>query len=287
MSAAYAKEGSDQYAYGAESWFTGALPPPGTYFINYFGFYTGTLRDGSGNKVNAGGTTPSVDAVFDALRLVQVTKYKILGASWAMHVILPIVEQSVDMGGRKSKFGAGDIDVDPLVLGWHGKQWNAVVGVDTWLPSGPYNQYDPRVSIGTNYVTFQPIVALTFLPAKGWEASAKILFDANTKNDATDYHSGDEFHFDYVAGKHIGPWSVGVCGYFLKQIENDTQYGQVVAAVPGFWDTGREGQAFAAGPSVAYSTKKHMEFSFQYQHEMAVRNRFGGDKLWFKMIIPL
>ena len=47
---------------------TGALPPPGTYYLNYFGYYTGQLRDGSGNKVNLNGATPSVDAVFDALR---------------------------------------------------------------------------------------------------------------------------------------------------------------------------------------------------------------------------
>ncbi|MGA2433647.1 MAG: transporter [Bryobacteraceae bacterium] len=287
MSAAYAKEGGDQYAYGAESWFTGALPPPGTYFINYFGFYAATLRDGSGNKVNLGGSTPSVDAVFDALRIVEVTKYKILGASWGMHITAPLVEQSVDMGGRASEANIGDIDVDPFILGWHGKKWHIAAGPDMWLPTGHYDKNDARVSIGTNYVTFQPVVAVTLLPAKGWETSAKFMFDLNTKNDATDYHSGDEFHFDYVAGKHIGPWSVGVCGYLVEQLEDDTVNGQTVAAVPGFWDTGRKGQAFAAGPSVAYSTKKHMEFSFQYQHEMAVRNRFGGDKLWFKMIIPL
>jgi len=47
-----AKEGADQYANGAENWFTGALPPAGWYYINYFGYYTGELRDGAGDKVN-------------------------------------------------------------------------------------------------------------------------------------------------------------------------------------------------------------------------------------------
>ena len=46
-------------------------------------------------------------------------------------------------------------------------------------------------------------------------------------------------------------------------------------------------QAFAAGPSVSYSLKHHIELIGQYQQEMLVRNRFGGGKLWFKMIIPL
>jgi hypothetical protein len=289
LSAVYAKEGADQYAYGAENWSTGILPPPGTYFLNYAGYYTGDLKDGSGNKVSIGGSAVTVDAVFDALRVVEVTKYKFLGADWGLHAIVPLVYQSVDMGGSASKFGVGDIDIDPIVLGWHGEnnKWHAVFALDTILPTGPYNQNDPRVSIGTHYVTVQPLLAVTLLPGQGWETSAKFMFDANTTNGATNYHSGNEFHFDYVAGKHIGHLALGVSGYYLKQLEDDTVNGQVVAANPGFWDLGRKGQALSAGPSMAYSTKKHIEFILQYQHEMVVRNRFGGDKFWFKMVIPL
>ena len=290
LTAAYTKEGADQYAYGAETWFTGALPPPGTYYLNYFGYYAGQLKDGSGNKAIMGGTTPSVDAVFDAFRFVHVTPYKLLGANWGMQVIIPLVYQSVDMapfGGSASKFGVGDIEFDPIVFGWHTEKAHAVVGLETFAPTAPYDKNDPRVSIGTNYFTLQPVLALTFLPKKGWEASTKIMFDANTTDNATNYHSGDEFHFDYVVGKHIGPWSIGVDGYFLKQLENDTQNGDVVAAAPDLWSTGRKGQAFAFGPSVSYATKKHIEIIGQYDHEVFVRNRFGGDKLWFRLIIPL
>ncbi len=39
--AMHAKEGADQYPYGAENWFAGALPPAGLHSINYFGYYTG------------------------------------------------------------------------------------------------------------------------------------------------------------------------------------------------------------------------------------------------------
>ncbi len=44
----YAEEGPDQYPSGAENWMAGALPPPGNYFLNYAGYYQGTLRDGNG-----------------------------------------------------------------------------------------------------------------------------------------------------------------------------------------------------------------------------------------------
>ncbi|MBP8267448.1 MAG: transporter, partial [Zoogloea sp.] len=116
---AEAKEGGDQYPNGAENWYAGALPPPGTYFINYFGYYGGKLQDGSGHDVShpaTGNKVPRVDAVFDALRVVHVTNTRILGGNWAMRAILPVVNQSIGnlpgTSGSASKFGIGDITID-------------------------------------------------------------------------------------------------------------------------------------------------------------------------------
>jgi hypothetical protein len=287
LAVAYGKEGADQYPYGAENWFTGALPPPGDYFINYFGYYTGTLRDNTGAKVNLAGTTPSVNAVFDAVRFVHVTHVKILGAEWGVQFIAPFVYQSVDMGGTASRFSQGDLDIDPLLLGWKGEHWHAVAAFDTDVPTGYYDKNDARTSVGAHYYSFEPIFAYTYTTNSHWEASAKVMYNMKTTNHATDYHSGDEFHVDFVAGKHIGPWALGASGYVMKQVTNDTINGQIAPALEGFWDAGREGQVFAIGPSVTYATKKHIELIAQWQPEMLVRNRFGGSKLWFKMVIPL
>ena len=59
--AVQAKEGGDQYPNGGETWFAGAVPPPGNYLINYLGYYSGKLKDGSGNDANVGGRTPKVE----------------------------------------------------------------------------------------------------------------------------------------------------------------------------------------------------------------------------------
>ena len=45
---ALAKEGGDQSANGPESFLDGALPPPGTYLLNYLGHYGGKLKDSIG-----------------------------------------------------------------------------------------------------------------------------------------------------------------------------------------------------------------------------------------------
>ena len=285
---AEAKEGGDQYPNGAENWYAGALPPPGTYFINYFGYYGGKLVDGGGDKVRhpaTGNTTPRVDAVFDALRLVHITNTKILGANWGVHAILPIVSQGVSnlpgTSGGASKFGIGDITIDPFVLAWHhSPELHSAFGIDINLPTGAYDQNDPRTSIGANYYSYEPLYAITWLPKGGWEVSGKFMYNIKTRNRETHYQSGDEFHMDYLLGKHFGPWSVGVSGYYLKQVTDDRQHGRKVG-------DGNRGQVFAFGPSVKYETAGKTQLIFQWQHETQVENRFGGDKVWFKLITPL
>ena len=74
-----AKEGGDQYPNGAENWFAGAMPPPGNYFLNYFGNWSGTLRDGDGHTVRPAGKKVRMNATFDALRFVQMTPQQLLG----------------------------------------------------------------------------------------------------------------------------------------------------------------------------------------------------------------
>jgi hypothetical protein len=283
----WAKEGSDQYPNGAENWFLGVIPPPGPYYVNYFGVYTGKLKDGSGANANLSGTTPTANATFDAFRFVQVTHLRLLGADYGVQAIVPVVYQSVNMNGAASQTGVGDVFVNPMILGWHHPQWHAIASVDVLLPTGYYNQNDPRVSIGANYTSFDSLVALSAMPRSGWEGSAKLMYNIKTTNPATNYHSGQEFHTDYGFGKHFHNWMAGATGYALKQTTNDTVNGLIEPASAGLWDAGRKGQVFAIGPSAGYTSQSHIIFSTQWQHETLVRNRFAGDKFWFKMVIPL
>jgi hypothetical protein len=285
--AVQAKEGGDQYPNGAENWFAGAIPPPGAYYLNYFGYYAGELKNAAGAKVMLNGTTPSVDATFNALRFLEMTHLRILGGEFGVHAIVPLVYQSMDMNGRNGIAGVGDTTLDPFILGWHRTQWHAAAAIDIDLPTGSYNQDDPRVSIGAHYYSFEPLVAISYMPKTGWEVSTKLMYNVKTTNPSTNYHSGQEFHMDYVAGRHFGDWMLGGSGYALKQVTGDAVDGQTVPAEPGMWDAGRRGQVLAVGPSVGYTNRIHMTFIAQWQHETLVRNRFGGDKLWFKMIIPV
>jgi hypothetical protein len=228
-----------------------------------------------------------VNATFNAFRFVAMTHLRLFGAEYGLHTIVPLVHQSVNMNGAAGNTGVGDIVVNPMVLGWHGSHWHAAASVDFILPTGFYDVNDPRVSIGAHYYSFDHLVAVSYMPKRGWEGSLKLMYNIKTINPATNYHSGQELHADYAAGKHVKSGMIGATGYALKQTTDDTVNGQIVPAAPGLWDAGRKGQVFAIGPSAGYTNRHHVTFMTQWQHETLVRNRFGGDKFWFKMIIPV
>jgi hypothetical protein len=283
---AFAAEGANQYPHGVNTWLAGALPPPGIYFINMFGRVDGTLKDGSGDQVRLpDGSEPSVGVWFEAMRMTYVSDKKILGGTWAAQIIVPLVRQEVDLGGPGSAAGLGDLTFGPFYLAWHGEQVHAIAGMDIYVPNGVYDASDARRSIGADYMSYTPLVSVSWLPPSGWEASSLVMFNITAENRANDYKSGNTFHADYLVGKHLGQWGVGVSGYVVKQVTDDEQDGRVVDAVPGVWGVGRRGQVLAAGPSVTYTAGKNI-IVLQWNHEMAVRNRFGGDRFLFKAILP-
>ena len=284
---AQAKEGGDQYPNGAENWFAGAVPPPGNYFINYFGNWSGTKKDGNGNTIQTPGGDVKLNATFDAMRFVQVTNQTLFGGSWAWHVIVPVVKMSVDAGGNSAgATGLGDVTVDPLIIAWHGPEWHTVVGLDINLPTGAYDKSpggtsDGRKDIGANYYSVEPIFAASYLGSNDWEVSGKFMYNIKTRNTYTDYQSGNEFHMDYLVGKNFGNLGVGLSGYYLKQLSDDTQAGVKVGT------DGNRGQVLAVGPSVKYKIQGGTVLIGQWQNETNVKNRFGGNKVWFKLITPL
>jgi len=271
-----AKEGGDQYPNGAETFMAGALPPPGNYFLNYAGYYSGSRHDSDGNEIDGF----EVNATFNTLRIVHVSEKMIFGGNYVAHGLIPVVHQNIDIlggpfAGENKKTGTGDITINPFAIAWHWPEFHLVSGLDINLPTGTYDKDTPVKNIGTNYYTLEPLIAGSYLNKEGWEFSAKLMYSSHFENDDTDYDSGDEFHMDYGINKHDGAWAYGIGGYYLKQLENDEQNDTSIA--------NSKGQVFAVGPQVKYN-HEGMQFIFKWQNENSVENRFGGDIVWFKFI---
>ncbi|MGQ3675826.1 SphA family protein [Xanthobacter sp. TB0139] len=249
----------------------GALPPPGFYLMSYNQYYTANNFQNSFPAFNDFNATVAA-TVF---RGVYVSNVQILGGTWAMHAFLPIASVDVTMGGMtNNSTGIGDIIIDPFILGWHFGDWHIVTGFDITLPTGRYDA-NSLANPGRNYWTFTPVFAFTWLNKDGYEVSAKIMYDINTKNMATDYLSGQELHADFTLAKHFGPLAVGLGGYAYRQVTPDRGTGAVLG--------GFEGQAFALGPQISY-TSGNLTAIAKYQKEFAVENRPEGEKVWLKII---
>lgn len=280
VSSSFATEGGGgSYPNGAEDFMAGALPPPGRYFI-YYGLYYGAdeIKDANGDTVPV---DFELTVLADVLRFINVTDKKIFGGSWAQHIIVPVLWMDVETpGGDDDSFGLGDITFSPLVLGWHRPNFHWIFGLDTYIPIGKYDDGD-IANIGRNCWTIEPALGVTYRNKSGYDISAKFMYDFNFENDDTNYESGDEFHFDYAVGKHIGNWSLGLGGFYYKQITGDDG---MMMTPGGLVDAGdNKGEQFAWGPVVAYNYKG-TSFVFKYQDEIESVNRVEGDRVWFKLV---
>lgn len=278
--AAEAIEGAVQYPHGAEGFFAGALPPPGTYLLAYGIYYQGTRQDDSGNDVR----TPSGDTVeltvrAVAPRIVHMTDIEILGAQWGMHAIVPLFSNTIDIGGTNdTNSGLGDITVNPLILAWHRPDLHYAFGIDVNIPTGEYSTTAPLGNnIGANYWSIEPLFAVTWLPADGWEVNAKFMYNYKFENEDTNYQSGDEIHIDYTVAKTFADnWTAGLGGYYVAQIEDDELNGA---------DVGNRSHVLAIGPQIKYQSGA-TSFIAKWHHEVFAENAFQGDRFILKMVTP-
>lgn len=264
------ESGGGVYPNGAESFMTGALPPPGGYFVNYTTYYSA----GQFKNNNAAFKTFDATVAADVMRGIYVTPVQVLGGTWAMHAFVPVTDVNVTMGSSSAhRSGLGDIIVDPFILGWHAGDFHWLGGFDVSVPTGAYDK-NSLANPGRNYWAFTPVAAITWRNGAGWELSTKVMYDINTENRDTDYRSGNELHADFIAAKHFDQLAVGLGGYAYRQITGDSGAGAVLGEF--------KGQAVALGPQVSYQLGG-VGLEAKYQKEFAVENRPEGDKLWLRV----
>lgn len=269
--------GGSSYPNGAETYMVGVLPPPGFYGILYGNHYDAdSLRGNDGKKLPV---DFRVQARSIAPRFCWVTDKQVLGGTLAFHVIAPLINLKIDLNGQsQTKRGVGDITFG-TGIGYHlSDKLHTVVALDVIAPTGEYDRHD-LANIGRNYWDIQPTLAVSYIDPVGMNADAKIMYSFNTRNQATDYTSGQEFHVDYTVGWGLGNgWVLGVGGYVYQQTTDDRQYGD------GIEDN--KGHAFAIGPAIKYASSKGWLLTAKWQQETDVRNRAQGDEYWLKLAVP-
>ena len=286
--------GGGHYAPGEMASFFDALPGrPGLAVANYFMYYDGSAR--AEDSLPFGGlvTTDShARAYSDSVMLMYETNWKLLGGHYVPAVAIPYVWLEVDgkvtgplgpVGTRDSANGLGDILMYPFMLGWTNGDLKYDLRLGVYAPTGEYEK-GRLANIGKNYWTLEPMVSVSWLSSKiGTEVSAYAGMDFSTRNDATDYQSGNVFHIDATVAQHLplgklGAIGLGANAFYYQQVTGDSGSGAVLGDF--------EGHTVGVGPVLSFVTKvgkTALAAEVKWLPELGVKNRLKGDYIWVKV----
>lgn len=123
---------------------------------------------------------------------------------------------------------------------------------------------------------------MTWFPLPKVDVNAKFRYGFNTRNNATNYQSGDEATIEFSAGyRPVAPLQFGINGYVYRQTTDDRQNGQVVNG------NGNRGRVNALGPYLSYNITPAMPLILKLQFEFDAHDRPKGTRLWLQLKIPL
>jgi len=262
-------QAQNHYPAGAEGIKAATLPPPGVYFRDYNFVYWA-------DEFPGGPPDFDVFAYVNAPRVIWMTDVKILGANYGMDVIVPFGYTKLEVGGfEDSTFGLGDIQVEPLLLGWHTKQCDFALAYAIWMPTGD-SAAPPTADLGKGFWSHMFTVGATWYAdeAKTWSISVLNRYEIHTESDDIPVTPGDTATVEFGIAKMLKPgMDVGLVGYWQGQVTDDSAAG--FSADPTQHD-----RVTALGPEItAVWPKLGALFSLRYLREFDAKDRPEGNTI--------
>ena len=262
------------YINGSEGIKAATLPPPGFYYRVYNAYYHASeLKDGGGRGLDL---DFQISAYAEVNYITWITNHKFLGANYAYSLVIPFVYQKIraNNGLNDSSLGLADIIIEPVILGWHGKQFDTAFAIGGFIPTGKYDPNKPS-SPGKDHWTGLFTLGGTYYfdEKKGWSAAILTRFEMHTPKLDKNIKAGNDFHFDWGLAKTITRkwiWDVGASGYCHWQLTDDR--GSDIN-----WDPNIHDRVFAAGPEIAVLIPKHaLHISLRTLWEFGAKDRPEG-----------
>lgn len=222
LAAAMSASAGGHYVPGVEGIQAASVPPPGTYYLGYMVDYNIEQFKAPGSNTDLPGhNTGTVVAL--ANRVAWISNHKVLGADYGMETIVPVIGTSLTINAAsisESQTGFGDVYFGPLVLGWHGANWDAVAAAGIWLdtatsstPAAPGKGYKSTMLTGGGTYYFDA--------AKTISGSALMRFETNTEK-SNGFKPGNQVTVEWGIAKMMNGYQLGVVGYDQMQVSNDS-----------------------------------------------------------------
>lgn len=274
--------GVSPYAKGFAGFMAGVLPPVGNYASYIFYYLHGSAGAVARNDIaelNVG-----ANADLHLLEGTWVTDAPFLGGRNGASMAVSYLDTGLNAtlalptGAQQVKLHTGGISdsfLSPITLGWDSGNWHWNTDLLIYVPTGPYYTTQ-HLNVGKNIWAFMPQLGVTwFDPHSGLDVSGQLTYVTMTRNDATDYQSGDILHFDWGTGLHFGAkqeWELGVNGSVMDQLSGDSGRGTVLGPF--------KAQSFGVGPAITWHTNwENVPFSFtgKWERDFSSRDTIGGD----------
>ncbi|HTV61089.1 MAG TPA: transporter [Verrucomicrobiae bacterium] len=258
------------YPTGAEGIKGASLPPPGIYLRDYNFFYTANKVDGLPNG-------PDIFAYVQAPRLIWITPWNILDANYGMDVIVPFAYKNIAAIAAPfedgHQFNLGDIQLEPLLLSWHFKRFDAAAGYAVWVPTGAFDASTPTkylTSPGDGFWGQMLTLGGVWYPdeKKTWAFSLLDRYEINGRQEHTHITPGEMFTAEWGLSKTVTPGvDAGIAGYYQQLVTKDSGTG----ASPHYSDV------VGVGPEVSAFWPEIKTFtSLRYEYEVTASNRPQG-----------
>ncbi len=296
-SSVYAADGGiGHYLPGAFADFGDMAPPPGVLgLMSWYNYYNASA--GKGVQLPEGrfiAANLKATCSAEMLGAGYTLPYGILDGKFTVAAFLPYVWANVtgSITGPAGRTitrtdiasGLGDMAFVPFWLNWSCGDFKWGVQLDIYAPTGAYNT-GKLANVGLNYWTFEPLASFSWISKKiGLEFSTTAGFDFNTENNATNYQSGDVFHFDSTIAEHLPLFGHGIIGvganaFYWKQFTADSGSG----AKLGSFET----QMAGIGPVLSYISPPicghTLVAELKWLPQMNTLYTLSGSYLWFKV----
>lgn len=270
------ENGAPTTAVGVYDFGAGMMPPAtpfGTVGLRTAFYSANVQKDRNGRSVD---NHFSLDVLSIGVAYMRMTDQTVLGAHYGFGVVVPFFKMDASvkvptpvgpLSLEADPFRLADVQFLPVILQWNLSP-NLFINTQLQIqaPTGDYDK-NRLISPGLNHWTFSPIVNATYLSDSGFEVSSSFEVDVNTRNPATDYKNGVEYRHEFAVGQHLGPWTVGVGGYYYRQFSDDD--------APGL-QSGNRARVLAVGPAVSYFSPGLPPIWLHAYKETDARNRAEG-----------
>ncbi len=273
------ENGASVYPIGVETVMPGMTPPPhGTMLYEYTAFVSANqTNDQNGNAVPV---EFGLRVFANAIKINHNWGVHFLGGTLVSNIAIPFVDQQLHViPGLFSKFAVGNIDISPLGLAYVRGRLHFYCEGDLYFPGTGHSSSDV-LNIGQNNYASGPVGGITYLVGKE-EISSKLQYLINLPDVATNYHSGQEFlwEFDGMHAVHRKV-AVGVNGFLYKQTTDDLMNNVVYSG-------GNRGRDLGIGPEVRFNLISHGGFAVKYLRDTLVENRPPTNAFWFQLAVPI